>query len=72
MKIMWEGWRSASLSSESRLCPPRESAPYFATEDEEGEEEGEEEARGGGQRERTKKGGIKEEKEKEKNLFYVQ
>ena len=52
MKIMWEGWRSASLSSESRLCPPRESAPYFATEDEEGEEEGKEEARGGGQREK--------------------
>ena len=59
MKIMWEEWRSASLSSESRLCPPRESAPYFATEDEEGEEEGKEEARGGGQRRR----GIKEEKE---------
>ena len=57
MKILWEGWRSARLSSESRLCPPRESAPYFATEDEEGEEEGEEEARGGGQRERTKKKG---------------
>ena len=54
---MWEGWRSASLSSESRLCPPRESGPYFATEDEEGEEEGKEEARGGGQRERTKKKG---------------